>query len=80
MKKYIHIAKQFKPILTDQAATKISEAYSELRSYDQEHTDMAKVVSNLLNLLKIFIPKIFSDSTCYSKMLRNYDSSSNRSC
>ncbi|XP_015784296.1 DNA replication licensing factor MCM3 [Tetranychus urticae] len=42
MKKYIHIAKSMKPVLTQEACEKISEAYSKLRCYDQEHADLAK--------------------------------------
>merc|ERR1719341_842730 len=42
MRKYIHIAKSIKPILTREASKTIAEEYSRLRSQDTEHTDMAR--------------------------------------
>jgi len=42
MRKYIHIAKSIKPILTREASETIAEEYSRLRSQDTEHTDMAR--------------------------------------
>lgn len=46
MKKFIHLAKQFKPVLTNEAAEMISEEYSKLRSEDEMEQDTARV-SNL---------------------------------
>lgn len=48
MKKFIHLAKQFKPVLTNEAAEMISEEYSKLRSEDQMELDTARV-SNLFS-------------------------------
>jgi len=42
MRKYIHIAKSIKPVLTREASEDIAEEYSRLRSQDTEHTDMAR--------------------------------------
>jgi len=42
MKKYIHIAKSIKPVLSREASETIAEEYSRLRSQDTEHTDMAR--------------------------------------
>merc|ERR1719341_2284521 len=42
MRKYIHIAKSIKPILTREASETIAEEYSRLRSQDAEHSDMAR--------------------------------------
>ncbi|UYV67202.1 MCM3 [Cordylochernes scorpioides] len=42
MKKYIHIAKNLKPVLSQEACDAISEEYSRLRTVDTEHTDMAR--------------------------------------
>ncbi|KAM9316956.1 DNA replication licensing factor MCM3 [Gastrophryne carolinensis] len=42
MRKYIHVAKLFKPVLTAEAASYIAEEYSRLRSQDQMSTDVAR--------------------------------------
>ncbi|XP_053565530.1 DNA replication licensing factor MCM3 [Bombina bombina] len=42
MRKYIHVAKMFKPALTSEAAAYIAEEYSRLRSQDQMSTDVAR--------------------------------------
>lgn len=42
MRKYIHVAKLFKPALTTEAANYIAEEYSRLRSQDQMSTDVAR--------------------------------------
>ncbi|KAM4693764.1 DNA replication licensing factor MCM3 [Discoglossus pictus] len=42
MRKYIHVAKIFKPALTQEAASYIAEEYSRLRSQDQLSTDVAR--------------------------------------
>ena len=43
MKKYIHIAKHMKPVLTEEASEAIAEEYSKLRSQDTMDTDIARV-------------------------------------
>lgn len=43
MKKYIHIAKNIKPELTEEACHVISEEYAKLRTIDTE-SDIAKVI------------------------------------
>lgn len=45
IKKYIHVAKLVKPVLTQEASDHISEQYSRLRSHDQVNSDSARVTS-----------------------------------
>ncbi|XP_059211646.1 DNA replication licensing factor MCM3 [Centropristis striata] len=42
MRKYIHIAKAVKPVLTEEAATHIAEEYARLRSQEQMGADIAR--------------------------------------
>ncbi|XP_053314608.1 DNA replication licensing factor MCM3 [Spea bombifrons] len=42
MRKYIHVAKIFKPVLTSEAANYIAEEYSRLRNQDQTSSDVAR--------------------------------------
>ncbi|XP_078413628.1 zygotic DNA replication licensing factor mcm3-like [Cetorhinus maximus] len=42
MRKYIHVAKIVKPVLTSEAANHIAEEYSSLRSQDQISSDVAR--------------------------------------
>ncbi|KAA0201694.1 hypothetical protein HAZT_HAZT009210 [Hyalella azteca] len=42
MRKYIHLAKAIKPVLTKTASEAIAEEYSRLRSQDSEHNDIAR--------------------------------------
>ncbi|KAM8954074.1 DNA replication licensing factor MCM3 [Pelodytes ibericus] len=42
MRKYIHVAKIFKPSLTSEAANYIAEEYTRLRNQDQMSTDVAR--------------------------------------
>ncbi|XP_067901738.1 zygotic DNA replication licensing factor mcm3-like [Heterodontus francisci] len=42
MRKYIHVAKIVKPVLTSEAANYIAEEYSSLRSQDQMSSDVAR--------------------------------------
>ncbi|XP_057283469.1 DNA replication licensing factor MCM3 [Pezoporus wallicus] len=41
MRKYIHVAKMIKPVLTEESANYIAEEYSRLRSQDQMNPDIA---------------------------------------
>jgi len=43
IRKYIHVAKQVKPILTQEASDHIAEEYTKLRSHDQFNSDSARV-------------------------------------
>lgn len=43
MRKYIHVAKIIKPVLTEESASYIAEEYSRLRSQDQINSDVARV-------------------------------------
>lgn len=43
MKKYIHVAKIIKPVLTQESGTYIAEEYSRLRSQDSMSSDTARV-------------------------------------
>ncbi|XP_027594132.1 DNA replication licensing factor MCM3 [Pipra filicauda] len=42
MRKYIHVAKMIKPVLTEEAASYIAEEYSRLRSQSQMNSDIAR--------------------------------------
>ncbi|KAG9468103.1 hypothetical protein GDO78_013748 [Eleutherodactylus coqui] len=42
IRKYIHVAKLFKPVLTAEAANYIAEEYARLRNQDQMSTDVAR--------------------------------------
>ncbi|KFP83855.1 DNA replication licensing factor MCM3, partial [Apaloderma vittatum] len=42
MKKYIHVAKMIKPVLTEESASYIAEEYSRLRSQSQMNSDIAR--------------------------------------
>nr|AAI67938.1 MCM3 minichromosome maintenance deficient 3 [Xenopus tropicalis] len=42
MRKYVYVAKIFKPVLTQEAASFIAEEYSRLRNQDQLSTDVAR--------------------------------------
>uniref|UniRef100_A0A7M4E0X8 DNA replication licensing factor MCM3 n=1 Tax=Crocodylus porosus TaxID=8502 RepID=A0A7M4E0X8_CROPO len=44
MRKYIHVAKIIKPVLTEESASYIAEEYSRLRSQDQISSDVARVL------------------------------------
>lgn len=50
MRKYIHIAKVLKPVLTEEASEVISEEYSRLRSQDFIESDVARVIEKIVNL------------------------------
>lgn len=43
IRKYIHVAKLVKPVLTQEASDYIAEEYSILRSHDQVNSDSARV-------------------------------------
>jgi DNA replicative helicase MCM subunit Mcm2 (Cdc46/Mcm family) len=43
MRKYIHMAKEVKPQLSEDASDYISERYAELRSADMGRTDLERV-------------------------------------
>lgn len=49
MRKYVHIAKQIKPMLTKEAIDIIAEEYSKLRVYDLEMNDVCRVSSLLIS-------------------------------
>ncbi|NWU43093.1 MCM3 factor, partial [Hylia prasina] len=42
MRKYIHVAKMIKPVLTEESASYIAEEYSRLRSQSQMNSDIAR--------------------------------------
>ncbi|KAF7638885.1 DNA helicase [Meloidogyne graminicola] len=44
VRKYIHMAKEIKPILSEEASTYISERYTELRSADMGRSDMERTM------------------------------------
>ena len=47
MRKYIHIAKMLKPVLTGEAAQCIADEYSKLRSQEQTADNVARVSATL---------------------------------
>ena len=51
MRKYIHVAKALKPVLTTKAAEFISDEYAKLRSQDSMHGDasLARVSKSFIN-------------------------------
>jgi len=51
MKKYIHVAKMIKPVLTQESASYIAEEYSRLRSQSQMNSDIARVSPRSSSLL-----------------------------
>lgn len=51
MRKYIHIAKVLKPVLTEEASEVIAEEYSRLRSQDLVEADVARV-STVIMIIK----------------------------
>lgn len=61
MRKYIHFAKMLKPVLTEEAAAFIADAYSHLRSQDQISSDVARV-SSRWSLLLVLCPR--AESLC----------------
>lgn len=52
MKKYIHVAKIIKPVLTPESAAYIAEEYSRLRSQDSMSSDTARV-----SMLGLAVPR-----------------------
>lgn len=48
MRKYIHIAKVLKPVLTEEASEVIAEEYSRLRSQDFIESDVARVIEKIV--------------------------------
>lgn len=52
MKKYIHVAKIIKPVLTPESAAYIAEEYSRLRSQDSMSSDTARVSAQRVLVLE----------------------------
>lgn len=55
LKKYIHLAKSWKPVLTKKAAERIAEEYARLRNQDQESTDIARTTPVTARTLETLI-------------------------
>jgi len=55
IKKYIHIAKSMKPVLTDEARDVIADAYSKLRIFEREQEDMARTQPITVRALETMI-------------------------
>lgn len=53
VRKYIHMAKSVKPILTEGASAYISECYAELRSFDTSKADRERARVIYKNILRI---------------------------
>ncbi|XP_048885700.1 MCM3 minichromosome maintenance deficient 3 (S. cerevisiae), like [Brienomyrus brachyistius] len=55
IKKYIHVAKLVKPVLTQEASDHIAEEYSRLRSHDQVNSDIARTMPVTARALETMI-------------------------
>ncbi|KAJ8279874.1 hypothetical protein COCON_G00069400 [Conger conger] len=55
IKKYIHVAKLVKPVLTQEASDHIAEQYSKLRSHDQVNSDSARTMPVTARALETMI-------------------------
>uniref|UniRef100_A0A8C5ANY5 DNA replication licensing factor MCM3 n=1 Tax=Gadus morhua TaxID=8049 RepID=A0A8C5ANY5_GADMO len=55
IRKYIHVAKLVKPVLTQEASDYISEEYSKLRSHDQFNSDTARTIPVTARALETMI-------------------------
>nr|XP_023679466.1 maternal DNA replication licensing factor mcm3-like isoform X1 [Paramormyrops kingsleyae] len=55
IKKYIHVAKLVKPVLTQEASDHIAEEYSRLRSHDQVNSDTARTIPVTARALETMI-------------------------
>jgi len=55
IKKYIHIAKSMKPVLTDEAREVISEAYAKIRMFEREQEDVARTQPITVRALETMI-------------------------
>lgn len=59
LRKYLHMAKGVKPVLTEEAAAYISKSYTELRSFDTSKTDQERVGLLFQYLFSLFIIHLF---------------------
>jgi len=72
MRKYIHVAKDMKPILTREAAEHIAEEYSKLRNHDNMQADNVARVSypvclhtcGIVVLICFVLPLMALDTFC----------------
>ncbi|KAI7799905.1 MCM3 minichromosome maintenance deficient 3 (S. cerevisiae), like [Triplophysa rosa] len=55
IRKYIHVAKLVKPVLTQEASDYIAEEYSRLRSHDQVNSDSARTIPVTARALETMI-------------------------
>ncbi|XP_076873117.1 DNA replication licensing factor MCM3-like isoform X2 [Brachyhypopomus gauderio] len=55
IRKYIHVAKMVKPVLTQEASDYIAEEYSKLRSHDQVNSDSARTMPVTARALETMI-------------------------
>ncbi|KAJ3598806.1 hypothetical protein NHX12_032770 [Muraenolepis orangiensis] len=55
IRKYIHVAKLMKPVLTQEASDHIAEEYSKLRSHDQFNSDSARTMPVTARALETMI-------------------------
>jgi DNA replication licensing factor MCM3 len=55
MKKYIHIAKSMKPVLTDEANELIAESYANIRQFENEQDDVARTQPITVRALETMI-------------------------
>ncbi|VDN58465.1 unnamed protein product [Dracunculus medinensis] len=55
LRKYLHMAKGVKPVLTEEAAAYISKSYTELRSFDTSKTDQERTMPVTVRQLETMI-------------------------
>jgi len=55
IKKYVHLAKSMKPVLTKEATQRIAEEYARLRNQDRESTDIARTTPVTARTLETLI-------------------------
>lgn len=66
IRKYIHVAKLVKPVLTQEASDYIAEEYSRLRSHDQVNSDSARVCRACLKIRCTTMHLYYESYYCYS--------------
>lgn len=66
IRKYIHVAKLVKPVLTQEASDYIAEEYSRLRSHDQVNSDSARVCRAHLKFRCTTMHLYYESYYCYS--------------
>ncbi|XP_058610933.1 maternal DNA replication licensing factor mcm3-like [Onychostoma macrolepis] len=80
IRKYIHVAKLVKPVLTQEASDYIAEEYSRLRSHDQVNSDSARTMPVTARALETMIRLSSEDSEMDVSQSQDTESQRNLSC